>query len=81
MSYVYISNEKYPWQRFNLDRSFLDVRTWFSNIEQHASEGVNKILIGNKCDMTDKKVSWIIDICKRKVTFSSESRFLLGRNY
>ncbi|CAM0139508.1 unnamed protein product [Umbelopsis sp. WA50703] len=24
--------------------------------EQHASEGVNKILIGNKCDMTDKKV-------------------------
>ncbi|KAG2179887.1 hypothetical protein INT43_003673 [Umbelopsis isabellina] len=35
---------------------FSDVRTWFSNIEQHASEGVNKILIGNKCDMTDKKV-------------------------
>ncbi|KAL9542935.1 GTPase Ypt2 [Mucor bainieri] len=34
----------------------LDVRTWFSNIEQHASEGVNKILIGNKCDMEDKRV-------------------------
>lgn len=33
------------------------MRTWFSNIEQHASEGVNRILIGNKCDMTDKKVS------------------------
>jgi GTPase SAR1 family protein len=39
----------------------LDVRTWFSNIEQHASEGVNRILIGNKCDMTDKKVSWLPD--------------------
>ena len=26
------------------------------NIEQHASEGVNKILIGNKADMLDKKV-------------------------
>ncbi|KAM3582923.1 GTP-binding protein [Umbelopsis sp. WA50703] len=38
------------------ERSFGNVRTWFSNIEQHASEGVNKILIGNKCDMTDKKV-------------------------
>lgn len=28
-----------------------DIKTWFSNVEQHASEGVNKILIGNKCDM------------------------------
>jgi Ras-related protein Rab-8A len=34
-----------------------DVRNWFSNIEQHASEGVNKILIGNKCDMEDKRVN------------------------
>lgn len=33
----------------------IDVRNWFSNIEQHASEGVNKILIGNKCDMEDKR--------------------------
>ena len=30
-----------------------DIRTWHANIEQHASEGVNKILIGNKCDWTD----------------------------
>lgn len=35
--------------------NFTDVRTWHSNIEQHASEGVNKILIGNKCDWVDKK--------------------------
>ncbi|KAI8642345.1 ras family-domain-containing protein [Parasitella parasitica] len=38
------------------DKSFGNVRNWFSNIEQHASEGVNKILIGNKCDMEDKRV-------------------------
>ncbi|KAG0265887.1 GTP-binding protein [Mortierella polycephala] len=38
------------------ERSFTNIRNWFSNIEQHASEGVNKILIGNKCDMPDKKV-------------------------
>ncbi|KAF9951896.1 GTP-binding protein [Mortierella alpina] len=38
------------------ERSFSNIRNWFSNIEQHASEGVNKILIGNKCDMPDKKV-------------------------
>lgn len=35
-----------------------DIRTWHSNVEQHASDGVNKILIGNKCDWeNDKKVS------------------------
>ena len=34
----------------------IDIRNWIRNIEQHASEGVNKILIGNKCDMLEKKV-------------------------
>ncbi|KAI8902489.1 ras family-domain-containing protein [Globomyces pollinis-pini] len=38
------------------ERSFNNIRNWIRNIEQHASEGVNKILIGNKCDMLDKKV-------------------------
>jgi GTPase SAR1 family protein len=35
--------------------SSLGIRTWHANIEQHASEGVNKILIGNKSDWTDKR--------------------------
>jgi GTPase SAR1 family protein len=35
--------------------SSTDIRTWFSNVEQHATEGVNKILIGNKCDWEDKR--------------------------
>jgi len=26
------------------------------NVEQHATEGVNKILIGNKCDWDEKRV-------------------------
>ncbi|KAJ3121771.1 GTP-binding protein [Nowakowskiella sp. JEL0407] len=34
----------------------MDIRNWIRNIEQHASEGVNKILVGNKCDMLEKKV-------------------------
>ncbi|KAG6831648.1 GTPase Ypt2 [Tricholoma furcatifolium] len=38
------------------ETSFNNIRTWHANIEQHASEGVNKILIGNKSDWTDKKV-------------------------
>jgi Ras-related protein Rab-8A len=32
-----------------------DIRTWHANIEQHASEGVNKVLIGNKSDWSDKR--------------------------
>ncbi|KAI6153253.1 rab-type small GTP-binding protein [Pisolithus tinctorius] len=38
------------------ERSFNNIRTWYANIEQHASEGVNKILIGNKSDWDDKRV-------------------------
>lgn len=37
------------------EKSFNNIRTWHSNVEQHASEGVNKILVGNKSDWTDKK--------------------------
>nr|CAG8517506.1 12856_t:CDS:2 [Entrophospora candida] len=36
-------------------QSFNNIRNWDSNIEQHSSEGVNKILIGNKCDWAEKR--------------------------
>jgi len=36
--------------------SFENIRGWNNNIEQHASDGVNKILIGNKSDWTDKRM-------------------------
>eukprot|EP01115_Flamella_aegyptia_P008943 TRINITY_DN3748_c0_g6_i1.p1 TRINITY_DN3748_c0_g6~~TRINITY_DN3748_c0_g6_i1.p1 ORF type:complete len:212 (-),score=28.71 TRINITY_DN3748_c0_g6_i1:97-732(-) len=38
------------------EKSFGNIRNWIRNIEQHATESVNKMLIGNKCDMVDKKV-------------------------
>jgi len=38
------------------EKSFNNIRNWIRNIEQHATESVNKILIGNKCDMVEKKV-------------------------
>jgi len=38
------------------EKSFANIRNWIRNIEQHATESVNKMLIGNKCDMIDKKV-------------------------
>jgi len=37
------------------ERSFNNIRNWHANVGQHASEGVNKILIGNKSDWTDKR--------------------------
>jgi len=37
------------------EKSFNNIRSWHANIEQHASEGVNKILIGNKSDWNEKR--------------------------
>eukprot|EP00494_Astrolonche_serrata_P011502 UN11587 len=37
------------------ETSFQNIRNWMKNIEQHASESVNKILIGNKCDIENNK--------------------------
>eukprot|EP00455_Lapot_gusevi_P057723 TRINITY_DN990_c0_g2_i1.p1 TRINITY_DN990_c0_g2~~TRINITY_DN990_c0_g2_i1.p1 ORF type:complete len:209 (+),score=71.04 TRINITY_DN990_c0_g2_i1:88-714(+) len=37
------------------EQSFSNIRNWIRNIEQHAADSVNKILIGNKCDMTEEK--------------------------
>ncbi|KAJ9126090.1 GTPase Ypt2 [Naganishia onofrii] len=37
------------------EKSFQNIRTWYQNVEQHASEGVDKILIGNKCDWDEKR--------------------------
>jgi Ras-related protein Rab-8A len=36
--------------------SFNHIKIWMKGIEQHASQGVNKILVGNKADMDDKRV-------------------------
>lgn len=40
---------------------FVDIRNWIRNIEQHASDNVNKILVGNKADMDEsKRVSFFL---------------------
>lgn len=35
--------------------SFEDMHKWLVEIEKHASEGVQMILIGNKTDLEDKR--------------------------
>ena len=37
------------------EKSFQNIRNWMGNLEQHASTDVNKILIGNKCDLVDSR--------------------------
>ncbi|KAJ3670176.1 hypothetical protein LUZ60_010500 [Juncus effusus] len=37
------------------ESSFNNIRNWIKNIEQHASDNVNKILVGNKADMDESK--------------------------
>jgi len=38
------------------EKSFSNIRNWIRNIEQHATDSVNRMLIGNKCDVPEKKI-------------------------
>ncbi len=37
-------------------KSFDNIAKWLRNIQEHASEDVEKMILGNKCDMEDKRV-------------------------
>ncbi|XP_054085567.1 ras-related protein Rab-8A-like [Zeugodacus cucurbitae] len=36
-------------------KSFENIKTWIRNIEENASADVDKMLLGNKCELTDKR--------------------------
>ena len=37
-------------------KSFDNIAKWLRNIQEHASDDVEKMILGNKCDMEDKRV-------------------------
>ncbi|CAN1286418.1 Ras-related protein RIC1, partial [Linum perenne] len=38
------------------EESFNNVKTWLTEIDKFATDSVNKLLVGNKCDLTSKRV-------------------------
>ena len=36
-------------------KSFDNIAKWLRNIQEHANEDVEKMILGNKCDMEDKR--------------------------
>ena len=43
------------------EKSFDNIKNWIRNIEEHASADVEKMILGNKCDMNDRRqVRYII---------------------
>lgn len=48
--------------------SFNNVKQWLNEIDRYAGDNVNKLLVGNKCDLTDQKV---VSSDTAKVTFNA----------
>lgn len=60
--------------------SFNNVKQWLEEIDRYACDNVNKLLVGNKCDLTAKKV---VDYPVAKVSLSSSINrcFPFKQNY
>lgn len=37
------------------EKSFENIKNWIRNIEEHASSDVDRIIIGNKCDVEERR--------------------------
>lgn len=61
-----------------LQESYNNVKQWLQEIDRYASENVNKLLVGNKCDLTTKKV---VDYTTAKVGLKDELGLHANRYY
>jgi len=58
-----------------LQESFNNIKQWLQEIERYASEHVNRLLVGNKSDLTTRKV---VDCVVAKVNSVTVVCFLIA---
>ena len=64
------------------EKSFDNIKNWIRNIEEHASADVEKMILGNKCDMNDRRqVSWFGRFESWKCKFHQFFTFIHEKNY
>ena len=54
--------------------SFTNVKQWMNEIDRYANDKVNKMLVGNKCDLISKKVSPNLPLSPRDLPQRRSSR-------
>ena len=55
--------------------TFNNVKQWLHEIDRYATEGVNKLLVGNKCDLTSKKQVEFQTAKVRPLVMARDSRY------
>ena len=53
------------------EKSFDNIKNWIRNIEEHASADVEKMILGNKCDMNDRRQVGYLDVKEAVTVYQS----------
>lgn len=52
------------------EKSFENIKNWIRNIEENASADVEKMLLGNKCELNEKRQVCCVDYSLFAIYFS-----------